>query len=430
MKILLLGAGGVGQSLATIIGQQDMKGEWLEQLVVADRYLEKSKEVCDKLKEKVKNTSRFIPEQVNALEKDDIVRLAKKYEVGLIITCLDTDPFDLIVMDACLDCDCHYIDMGLTLTERDPEDPTKITKFPGEDQFKKSKAFEDKKLFAVCACGVEPGLIDFFAKYAEKYYFDEIDGMYTRDGGNLAHPTNNIPFGFSIFQSAVECNLGPILWNKESGFHSAPPLSLAEEFWLPGGIGAVRMTAIEHSEPMNMARHIGKGLKETNFKIAFGEAFEAAMKNLKDLGMINMNKINVNGVEICPLDVLGVTAPNPKDIGKEMVGRTCGGLWVTGRKDGMERQIYMYQYSDNQECLERLGCQAVVAQTAAAPSIVAQLIATGKMDGPYGARVPEEYNPDPVMALLAEYHFPAGVLEMESEYREALEQKKFLEPIK
>lgn len=426
MKILLLGAGGVGQSLCTIAAQKDTQGEWLEQMVVADRYIEKANEVTEKLND----PKRFIPEAVNALNKDDIVRLAKKYEVGLIITCLDTDPFNLIVMDACLECDCHYIDMGLTLTERDTEDPTKITKFPGEDQFEKSQAFIDKKLFAVCACGVEPGMIDFFAKYCEKYYFDEIEEMGVRDGGNLAHPTNDIPFGFSIFQTAVECNLGPILWEKDKGFYSTEPLSLAEEFWLPGGIGPTRMTAIEHSESMNMARHIGKGLKKTTFKIAFGEVFEDAMKNLKDLGMINMEKVNVNGVEVCPLEVLGVTAPNPKDIGKELVGRTCAGLWVKGKKDGKERQIYMYQYADNQECIKRLDCQAVVAQTAVTPALVAELISTGKMDGPYGARVPEEYNPDPVMALLADYKFPAAVLEMESEYREAIERQSFLEPLK
>jgi saccharopine dehydrogenase-like NADP-dependent oxidoreductase len=153
------------------------------------------------------------------------------------------------------------------------------------------------------------------------------------------------------------------------------------------------------------------------------------MKYLYDLGLVNMDKVDVNGQQICPLDVIGVTAPNPKDIGKEMVGRTCGGLWVTGKKDGLHREIYMYQYSDNQQCLDLFDSQAVVAQTAATPAIVAELICSGKLEGPFGARVPEELNPDPVMKLLADYHFPAGVLEMESEYREAIERRKFLEPL-
>lgn len=426
MNILLLGAGGVGESLASITAVRN--APFLEKMVVADRYIEKSKECCERLNKMV-GKEKFIPEAVNALEKDDIVRLAKKYGVGIIITCLDTDPFDLIVMDACLEANCHYIDMGLTLTERDPEDPTIITKLPGEDQFKKSKAFEDKKLFAVCACGVEPGLIDFFAKYSEKYFFDEIDGMYVRDGGSLAHPTNSVAFGFSIFQSAIECNLGPILWTKEKGIHSAPPLSMTEDFWFPGGIGTIPVSAIEHSEPMNISRHIGKGIKEANFKIAFGADFEAAMGYLGKLGMINMEKVNVNGVEVCPLDVLGVTAPNPKDIGREMVGKTCGGIWVKGKKDGLHREIYMYQYTDNKESMELYGCQAVTVQTATTPAAVAELIATGRMDGPFGAHVPEEFNPDPVLDLLKEYHFKCGVLEMESEYRDAIEFARFREPL-
>jgi saccharopine dehydrogenase-like NADP-dependent oxidoreductase len=429
MKILLLGAGGVGESLAVIAGKHDREGAWLKLLVVADRYIENAQEVTDRLVGMTGAQDRFIPETVNALHKDEIVALAQKYGVDLIITCLDSDPFNPIVMDACLACNCHYMDMGLMLTERDPDDSTKIVKLLGEEQFKKSADFEGKGLYAICGCGVEPGMSDFFARYAEKYFFDELYGLYTRDGSNLSHPTNSIPFGFSIFQSAIECNLGPVLWDRETGFHSAPPLSSPEDFWLPGGIGTVRMTAIEHSEPMNMARHIGKGLRETNFKIGFGEAFEVAMKNLKDLGMINMDKVKVGDVEVCPLDVLGVTAPNPKEIGRELVGRTCAGVWVTGRKDGMERQIYLYQYSDNEECVEKLGCQAVVAQTAVTPAIVARLLAEGRLDGPHGVRVCEEFDPDPVLALLGEYGFPAGLLEMESEYREAKERKAFLAPI-
>lgn len=423
MNVLVLGAGGVGQSLAAITAHRN--GAYLDKMIVADRDIEKAKEICNQIGQ----TEKYIPEQVDARSKSAIVAIAGKYNVDIIVTCLDTDPFNIIVMDACIEADCHYIDMGLTMTGRDAKDPTIITKMSGDDQFIKSPQFEKNKKFAVCACGVEPGLIDFFAKYAEKYFFDELDGMYTRDGGNLTHPTQKIPFGFSIFQTASECNLGPILWKKEKGFYSDKPLSHPEIFWLPGGIGSTRMSAIEHTEPLNMAKHIGKGLKETNFKISFGEEFENAMKYLKELGMVNQDKIDVNGVSISPLEVLGAAAPNPKDIGKEMVGRTCAGLWVTGKKDGLRREIYIYQYADNQECMKRLNCQAVVAQTAVTPAIVIELISTGKMDGPFGARVPEEFNPDPIMNLLSPYYFPAGVLEMESEYRENIERNVFLAPL-
>lgn len=425
MNVLLLGAGGVGEAFATITARRNH--EYLDKMIIADYNKAKSDECCDRLNETYK-TDKFVAEQINALDGSNIVNMAKKYDIGIIVTCLDTDPFDLIVMDACLEANCHYIDMGLTQTERDPEDPTIITKLPGEDQFKKSKAFEEKGLFAVCACGVEPGMIDFFAKYAEKHYFDEIEGMYIRDGGDIHHPTNPVAFNFSIFQTAIECNLGPILWTKEKGLHSAPPLTLKETFWFPGGIGNVEVSGIEHSEPMNISRHIGKGIKESNFKITFGKELEDAMLALNKLGMINTEKIKVGDVDVCPLDVLEATAPNPKYIGRELVGKTCAGLWVKGKKDGLERSIYIYQYTDNQEAMAMFDCQAVSVQTATTPAIVAELLATGKMDGPFGANVPEAFNPDPVLSRLLEYGCKAGVLEMESEYRDAQEFARFRAP--
>ena len=425
MKVLLLGAGGVGEAFASITAVRN--ADYLDQMIVADYDIAKSNECCERLN-KIAGREKFVAEQVNALESDNIVALAKKYGVGIIVTCLDTDPFNLIVMKACLEANCHYIDMGLTQTERDPEDPTIITKLPGEDQFKMYKDFEDKKLYAVCACGVEPGMIDFFAKYAEKHYFDEIEGMYIRDGGDIHHPTNPVAFNFSIFQTAVECNLGPILWTKEKGIHSAPPLSMKETFWFPGGIGNVEVSAIEHSEPMNISRHIGKGIKESNFKITFGKEMEDACLYLNKLGLINEDKINVKGQMVSPMDVLAAAAPNPKYIGRELVGKTCAGLWVKGKKDGLERSIYIYQYTDNQDAMEKFDCQAVSVQTATTPAIVAELLATGKMEGPYGVNVPEAFNPDPVLSKLEEYLCKAGVLEMESEYRDAQEFARFRAP--
>ena len=96
-----------------------------------------------------------------------------------------------------------------------------------------------------------------------------------------------------------------------------------------------------------------------------------------------------------------------------------------GKKDGKERQVYIYQVADNQECVKKYGTPAVVAQTAVVPAIVVELVARGKMEGPFGVRVSEEFNPMPVLALLEEYEFPAGVYEMESEYREELEKNAF-----
>jgi saccharopine dehydrogenase-like NADP-dependent oxidoreductase len=73
--------------------------------------------------------------------------------------------------------------------------------------------------------------------------------------------------------------------------------------------------------------------------------------------------------------------------------------------------VYLYQVADNEECMKRWGCQAVVAQTAFAPVIAMDLIEHGVWKGA-GVLGPEAFPPEPFMEKMAEYGFPYGVREM------------------
>lgn len=429
MKVLVLGAGGVGESVCALFKRRDGVEEWLDKVVLADYDYEKAKQAVEKLDA----PEMFVAEQVDALNKDNVISLAKKHNIDFMVHCLITEGFTDVIMDACLECGCHFVDMALSETIRDPEDPTVIVQELGHNEFLKSDEFEKRNLFAFVACGVEPGMIDYFARYAENNLFDEIEGLYVRDGSNLSHPDKEFVFGFSVSTTLMECLYGPHLYDSEKGIYSDEPLTYTEDFWLPGGIGMTRMSAVEHSEPLNMSRHI-KGVKEANFKIGYGKEFEDAMKYLKELGLLSNKEVTLKGKKVVPVnalvDLLEVVSPEPKEIGKALIGKTCAGLWVKGKKDGKERQVYIYQVADNQECVEKYGTPAVVAQTAVVPAIVVELVAKGKMEGPYGVRVSEEFNPVPVLELLADYEFPAGIHEMESEYRDALEAAAFKESLK
>ena len=56
MKVLLVGAGGVGGAIASIAANQDRDGEWLEAMIVADYNRARAEEVCREL-----DDPRFIP---------------------------------------------------------------------------------------------------------------------------------------------------------------------------------------------------------------------------------------------------------------------------------------------------------------------------------------------------------------------------------
>jgi saccharopine dehydrogenase-like NADP-dependent oxidoreductase len=84
---------------------------------------------------------------------------------------------------------------------------------------------------------------------------------------------------------------------------------------------------------------------------------------------------------------------------------------VKGVKDGKPRQVYIYQVADNEECMQRFSCQAVVAQTAFNAVIGWELINTGKWKA-VGVLGPEAFDPIPFIGKMAEYGFPYGIKEM------------------
>jgi saccharopine dehydrogenase-like NADP-dependent oxidoreductase len=94
-----------------------------------------------------------------------------------------------------------------------------------------------------------------------------------------------------------------------------------------------------------------------------------------------------------------------------MFGKTCAGTWIKGKKDGESRQVYLYQVTDNTECMQKYGCQAVVAQTAFNAVIGWDLLEHGEWMGK-GVLGPEAFDPLPFMNKMANYGFPYGLKEM------------------
>ena len=156
------------------------------------------------------------------------------------------------------------------------------------------------------------------------------------------------------------------------------------------------------------------------------------MSVLRSINMDKAEKIKVGDVEVAPRDVIAAAAPDPNEIGKKYVGKTAAGTYVVGKKDGMERKVYLYQVADNQECLERVGVQVVTAQTGFTPVITLELLATGSLgskpgDPKSGVHNPEAFNADDYVALMPKVGFPGGLLEMESEYKLAQDRQALLD---
>lgn len=401
MKILLVGVGGVGEAMAMIAKPY----HWVEQIVLADYNFDRAKEVQAKLGD----DKRFPIEKVDAKYKEQIEALANKYQVDLVMNACDPI-FNIPIFEAAYSCGRNYMDMAMTLSEPHPEDPFNQCGIKlGDYQFERAKQWEEKGLLALLGLGVEPGMADVFARYAQDYLFDEIDEIGIRDGANIEVKGYEFAPNFSIWTTIEECLNPPVIWESGKGWFTTPPFSEPEVFEFPEGIGKIEVVNVEHEEVLLVPRVIKA--KRVTFKYGLGDQFIGVLKTLHMLGLDNKEPIRVKDSMIAPRDVVAACLPDPAHLGEKMFGKTCAGTWVKGVKDGKPRQVYLYQVADNEECMKNWGCQAVVAQTAFNAVIGWDLLNSGVWKG-IGVLGPESFNPVPFMQKMADYGFPYGIKEM------------------
>ena len=403
MRVLLVGVGGVGEAIATIAKPR----EWLELMVLADYNVRRAEEVQKKLGDA--NAERFPCEFIDASSQAAVEALARKYEVDLIMNAVDPI-FNKQIFDAAFNVGIKYMDMAMTLSEPDPEDPFHKTGVKlGDYQFEKSKEWEQNGLLALVGFGVEPGMADVFARYAQDFLFDEIEEVGIRDGSNITIDGYDFAPNFSIWTTIEECLNPPVIYEEGKGWFTTEPFSEHETFEFPDGIGPLEVVNVEHEEVLLVPRWVKA--KRVTFKYGLGEDFIKVLRTLRMLGLDKKEKIKVKGVDVSPRDVVAASLPDPAYLGEKMHGKTCAGTWVKGTKNGKKKEVYLYQVADNQECMTKWGCQAVVAQTAFSAVIAMDLLEHGVWRG-VGVLGPEAFEPVPFMEKMAEYGFPYGMKEM------------------
>jgi saccharopine dehydrogenase-like NADP-dependent oxidoreductase len=319
------------------------------------------------------------------------------------------DPiFNEQIFDAAFDAGVTYMDMAMTLSTPHKADPfNKCGIKLGDYQFKKAKDWKKKNLLALVGIGVEPGMADVFARYAQDHLFDEIDEVGIRDGANITIEGYEFAPNFSIWTTIEECLNPPVIWEDGKWFTTAP-FSEPEVFDFPE-IGPVEVVNVEHEEVLLVPRWVNT--KRATFKYGLGDQFIGVLKTLHMLGLDNKEKITVKGMQVAPRDVVAACLPDPAYLGDKMSGKTCAGTYVKGKKDGKPREVYLYQVADNKECMKTWGCQAVVAQTAFSAVIAMDLLEHGQWTGA-GVLGPEAFEPTVFMDKMADYGFPYGLKEM------------------
>ncbi|MBI1379275.1 MAG: ATP-binding protein [Frankiales bacterium] len=389
MRVLCVGAGGVGSSAALIAARRDFVDTW----VVADYDLGRAEALVARL-----DDPRFVAAQVDAGDADAVAALVRAHGATHVLNAVDPR-FVLPIFDGAFAAGADYLDTAMSLSSPHPQRPHELPGVKlGDDQFAKAADWEAAGRLAIVGIGVEPGLADVFARYASDHLFSEIDELGVRDAGNLVIEGYDFAPSFSIWTTIEECLNPPVIWEEGREWYTTAPFSEPEVFDFPGGIGPVECVNVEHEEVLLMPRWLKA--KRVTFKFGLGDEFIDVLKTLHKLGLDRTEPVTVRGVQVSPRDVVAAALPDPLTLGDKMTGSTCAGLWVTGTgTDGKPREVYLYHVADNEWTMREYGAQAVVWQTAMNPVVALELLATGAWSGS-GVLGPEAFDSVPFLDLL------------------------------
>jgi saccharopine dehydrogenase (NAD+, L-lysine-forming) len=386
MRVLLLGAGGVGSAMATAMSESEV----FSQVVVADIDASRAAHAVADLDEQ-----RFSSCALDAGDEEAIVGIAHAERADVVVNACDPR-FNPSIFSAAFEAGCHYLDLAMNLSERHPTRPFEhIGRMLGADQLMSSRAWEARGLLALVGMGVEPGLSDVFARYAADHLFSTIDEIGVRDGSDLKVDGYDFAPTFSIWTTIEECLNPPLVWERERGWYTLPPFSEPETFVFPDGIGPVECVHVEHEEVVLIPRWVD--CQRVTFKYGLGAEFIEALRVLDKTGLASTVPVHVRGGDVSPRDVVVATLPDPATLGAKMHGRTCAGTWVTGTGvDGNPREVYLYHVTVNDESMAIHGAQAVVWQTAINPVVALELVAEGVWSGA-GVLGPEAFDAVPFL---------------------------------
>ncbi|MFJ8685713.1 saccharopine dehydrogenase family protein [Micromonospora wenchangensis] len=394
MRILLVGAGGVGSAAVAIAARRS----FFDTMVVADYDPIRAERAV------AGHGDRFVAARVDAASADAVAALCREHRITHVLNAVDPR-FVMPIFDGAFAAGADYLDMAMSLSHPHPARPYAETGVKlGDEQFAAATTWARAGRLALCGIGIEPGLSDVFARYAADELFADIDEIGIRDGANLTVDGYDFAPSFSIWTTIEECLNPPVIWERDRGWFTTEPFSEPEVFDFPAGIGPVECVNVEHEEVLLIPRWVRA--RRVTFKYGLGNEFIEVLRALHKVGLDSTTPVSVRGVRVSPRDVVAASLPDPATLGDRMRGKTCAGTYVTGTGvDGRPRKVYLYHVVDNEWSMREYGHQAVVWQTAVNPVVALELLATGSWSG-VGVLGPEALPPRPFLDLLTTYGSP------------------------
>ncbi len=226
MRILLVGAGGVGAAFASIAARRT----FFEQVVIADYDESRAQRAAAA-------DGRFTSAYVDASDAQSVTALVREHAITHVLNAVDPR-FVMPIFNGAFAGGADYLDMAMSLSKPHPSQPHSRPGVKlGDEQFELADQWEQAGRLALVGMGVEPGLSDVFARYAADHLFSDIDELGTRDGSNLTVDGYDFAPSFSIWTTIEECLNPPVIYERDTGWYTTEPFSEPEVFDFPRASG-------------------------------------------------------------------------------------------------------------------------------------------------------------------------------------------------
>lgn len=384
-KVLIIGAGGVGQVVAHKCAQLP---EVFSDICLASRTLEKCDAIASQLPRPIRTA------QVDADHTAQTVALIRSFQPDLVLNV--ALPYqDLSIMEACLETGVDYLDTA----NYEPRDEAR---FCYKWQWDYQQRFKQRGIMALLGSGFDPGVTNVFTAWARKQHFDEIHELDIIDCNagdhGQAFATNFNP----------EINIREVTargrYYENGRWLETDPLSVAKPFDFPEGIGTRKIYLMYHEELESLTTHFPE-IRRARFWMTFSDNYLKHLEVLGNVGMTRIDPVMFEGRAIVPLQFLKVLLPDPGSLGPLTKGRTCIGCLIQGVKNGKEKKVYIYNICDHEKAYEEVRSQAISYTTGVPAMIGAKMMLTGTWKAA-GVWNMEQFDPAPFMEALNQHGLP------------------------
>ncbi|MCK9615142.1 MAG: saccharopine dehydrogenase family protein [Candidatus Omnitrophica bacterium] len=400
-NVLIIGAGGVAEVATHKCAQNN---DVLGDICIASRTIGKCDAIIESVKRKnnIKNkTKKLYSRQINVLDIPATIKLIKETNSEIVIN-LAQAYVNMSVLEACIQAGVAYMDTAIH------EEPNKVCEDPpwyANYEWKRKDRCKEAGITAILGAGFDPGVVNAYCAYAVKHYFDKIDTIDILDVNAGSHGK----YFATNFDPEINFREFKKVWtwiDRKWVMEKVHSIKRVYDFPV---VGKQTVYLNGHDEIHSLSKNIDA--KSIRFWMGFSDHYINVFSVLTNLGLTSEKPIKTaEGVEVVPLKVLKAILPDPSSLAPNYTGKTCIGNLIKGKKDGKNKEIFIYNVCDHAECFKEVESQAISYTAGVPPVAAAMLIAQGAWDVKTMVNV-EELNPDPFIELLNIMGLPTEICE-------------------